>query len=73
MGRTPVPGDGPDLRLPSERALYEPYGDVALALQPAAGQFDEAVFQVVAGSGLQSAAAGAVQEVSAAAAASPLI
>lgn len=47
MGRTPVPGDGPDLRLPSERALFEPYGAVAMALQPAAGQFDEAAFQAL--------------------------
>ncbi len=46
VGRVPVPGEGPDLRVPSERALFEPYGDVWLSLQPAAAEFDEAAFEV---------------------------
>ena len=46
VGRLFVPGEGPDLRLPSDRALVEPFGDVWAALQPEAGVFDEAVFQV---------------------------
>jgi hypothetical protein len=46
VGRLFVPGDGPDLCLPSDRALVEPFEDVWAALQPEAGVFDEAVFQV---------------------------
>lgn len=45
VGRVRVPGEGPDLRVPSERTLFEPYGEVWVSLQPAAAQFDEAAFQ----------------------------
>ena len=49
VGRLSVPGDGPDLRLPSQRQLDEPFGALWAPLPPEPGVFDEAVFKVLPG------------------------
>ncbi|KAL4437356.1 hypothetical protein ABPG75_004495 [Micractinium tetrahymenae] len=47
VGRMFVPGEGRDLRLPTQRQLAEPFGDVWTSLQPEAGVFDEEVFRAL--------------------------